>query len=299
MQLSNLYKKKVLVLQKNTTAFEAARAMSEKFVGCALVSDGKGHIIGILTDRDLACGVLGEGLSENTPVTEIMAPDVKFVFEDAKLSQVIQIMKKYGLRRVPVVRVGESGAQHCVGIYSLDDLIACGEVPASELKPIVRKQMRQQLKKYTKSDRNEAHKEQTLNKFNKTIALEMALERELAEELSFALLKVVVQILPGRVAAKFIAELPSMIQEDFLNIKSGPDPRITLEVVMKKLMTKYKFGEGRFRKLMASFWTGLEIATKNGSAERIFRKIPLEFQAVFKPIEKPSTLLSYDVDAFI
>jgi Mg/Co/Ni transporter MgtE len=49
----------IIILNEFTPARAAARAMSERHVGCVLVSDHHHHIVGIVTDRDLAIEVIG------------------------------------------------------------------------------------------------------------------------------------------------------------------------------------------------------------------------------------------------
>ena len=273
----------MLVLPENTPSYEVARAMSEKFVGCALVSDGKGRITGIVTDRDLACGILGEKLPSDSPISEVMARDLKIIYEGEKISKVLQIMQRYGVRRVPVMRKKTGGSQYCVGIYTLDDFIIWGEVPLKDLRAIVKKQMYPIKRKTLLSDRKSSRKEQTLFRFNKIISKEMLLERDLAERVIFFLLKTLVQRAPAHVAVNFIAELPSLIQEDLLDTTAGPNKKLTKKSIEEALMHSYGLGKETVARIMEGFWRGLSMTLKQGALKQLTLSLPKDLQLAFMP----------------
>src|SRR3989344_3872325 len=112
----------MLVLEETTTANVAARAMEERKVG-SVVCMKEGKVTGILTDRDLATQIVAFRLSVDTPISEVMTPEIQCVNEYASLADVVNIMETYGVRRVPVVQKINHNREKCVGMVTLDDLL--------------------------------------------------------------------------------------------------------------------------------------------------------------------------------
>jgi len=71
-----------------------------------------------VTDRDICCRIVAEGKSYETPVREVMTPQVRTCRPDTSLKEVESVMKEYRIRRLPVVDE-ESRLQ---GFISLADL---------------------------------------------------------------------------------------------------------------------------------------------------------------------------------
>ena len=283
MRNVQLSKKDVLILPKETAAQEAARAMNEKFVGCALVSDGKGHIIGIITDRDLACSVLGDRLSEFTPIFEVMTPNPEFVDENASLLDVVNVMKKFAVRRVPVMSTKHG--KGCVGIYTVDDLIISGEVPISELISVIKKQIKVPVKRHDHFEKLDSQREQNLNRFNKVIAREMGLSKDIDEEVVFFLLKSIVKAIPYKNAVSFIAELPALLHEDLQSLLVEPRNISSYNTIKESIAKRFGFSEDRIVKLMRSFWCGIKKAMHGDSIVHLLENLPNDLIHAFKPVD--------------
>lgn len=270
--------KKVVVLPQHTTAFEAARAMYEKNIGSVLVSNGHGEIIGIVTDRDLACGILGLNLSGETPINDVMSPNPRFVnADDFTPGQIINIMQKNAIRRVPVIKFSRSGSQKCVGIYTVDDFLLNNDVTFSSIRAVIRKQLRPPTKNLTHNERRELHKEQTLARFHKITTAPLGTSREAGEQITLFLLKSLVERIPPSSAGNFIAELPSLLQEDLLALRSGPNRQITRSSIEQALVQK--FPELRdHHQLLAKFWMGLEAAIPTGVLSHVLANLPKDIQ---------------------
>lgn len=138
--LKALASKKVLVLKINSTLREAARAMDNKSVGCALISDGKGHIVGLVTDRDIACRGVGLNYSPSDEIGKLVRKDLIFINESRTLPEATELMREFGIRRLPVIKSGPGGKNKCVGILSFDDLVFSGVVANDDLAEIIRSQ---------------------------------------------------------------------------------------------------------------------------------------------------------------
>lgn len=99
----------------------AAQRMGMRNVGTLVVLNESGRPAGILTDRDVAVRVAGRGRDPYaTSVGDVMTTEVESAPEELRVEDALRRMRARGVRRLPVVdREG-----HCVGIVSLDDVLA-------------------------------------------------------------------------------------------------------------------------------------------------------------------------------
>lgn len=102
------------------TVEHAAKLMIENDCGCIpVVEDTQtNRLIGVVTDRDLACRCLGQGKGADTRVSEVMSENPSCCSTDADLQEVEQIMAMRQVRRVPVI--DDQGC--CVGMIAQADL---------------------------------------------------------------------------------------------------------------------------------------------------------------------------------
>jgi len=99
----------------------AAQRMNTRNVGTLIVKDDDDRPVGIVTDRDLALRVVAHGLDPfTTNVTDVMTADLELVREDVRIEDALRRMRARGVRRLPVV----DAHGHCVGIVSMDDVLA-------------------------------------------------------------------------------------------------------------------------------------------------------------------------------
>jgi CBS domain-containing protein len=100
------------------TVQDAARMMQDHDCGCIPVVDDARRLVGVVTDRDLACRCLAAGLGPDTSVAEVMSLSPSCCAPDDDLQYVERIMEERQVRRVPVVDLhGE-----CVGMVSQADV---------------------------------------------------------------------------------------------------------------------------------------------------------------------------------
>lgn len=76
VQVGDIIKKKAETISPNDTVQQAAIRMAELHIGSLLVTDEKGKVIGIVTDKDLRTKVVAAGLPYETPVSAIMATHI-------------------------------------------------------------------------------------------------------------------------------------------------------------------------------------------------------------------------------
>jgi CBS domain-containing protein len=108
----------VRVVNPEETVQQAARMMGEADAGAIPVGEND-RLIGMVTDRDLAVRVLGEGKDPSrTKVRDVMSPNTAYVFEDQDIDTVAESMRGRQVRRMPVL----NRDKRLVGIVSLGDL---------------------------------------------------------------------------------------------------------------------------------------------------------------------------------
>jgi CBS domain-containing protein len=99
------------------TIRQAAQLMAELDVGALPVEDAD-HLVGMITDRDIAVRAVAQGMSCDTPIREVMSSDIKYCYEDQTVEEVAQNMGDIQVRRLPVV----NREKRLVGILSLGDI---------------------------------------------------------------------------------------------------------------------------------------------------------------------------------
>jgi CBS domain-containing protein len=118
MLVKELMSTKVEAVAPTTTILECARKMEQLGVG-ALPVWQDGSPVGLVTDRDICCRVVGAGKDPaTTPAREIMTTAVASCFEDQDCKEAARLMTNKGVRRLTVI----DRRKATVGIFSVDDL---------------------------------------------------------------------------------------------------------------------------------------------------------------------------------
>lgn len=98
----------------------AARLMSQRGVGAAVVIDPDGHGPGIITERDVLGAIGADRDPDRELVAEHLTRDVVFAAPDWSLEEAAAAMVRGGFRHLIVVERGEM-----VGILSVRDVVRC------------------------------------------------------------------------------------------------------------------------------------------------------------------------------
>ena len=133
MQVREVMTKNPVTLDASARVVEAAQAMREHNIGDIVIRKN-GRLCGILTDRDIALRVVGEGLDPKiTNVESICSYGLATVTPEQSTSDAVRLMRKSAVRRLPVVEDSK-----VLGIVSLGDLAqaldrqsALGEISAA------------------------------------------------------------------------------------------------------------------------------------------------------------------------
>ncbi|HKY30958.1 MAG TPA: CBS domain-containing protein [Candidatus Polarisedimenticolia bacterium] len=106
-------------VRPQSTLREAARVMKDENVGIVPVVDENDRLQGIVTDRDIVVRSLAEDRSgPQMKVEEIMTRDVEAVTADEEVREVLDLMGRKKVRRLPVV----DQEDRLTGIVSISDI---------------------------------------------------------------------------------------------------------------------------------------------------------------------------------
>jgi CBS domain-containing protein/uncharacterized protein (DUF2267 family) len=243
--------RKVVVLRADSTAMQAARAMEEHGIGCVLVSDSESHIIGILTDRDIACRLVAHEASGTNSILSIMTPNPVLVDEGAEIKTVVQLMVTHGIRRIPVIHPEPNGRQRCVGLISLDDLIGSREIDDLQLMRIVRGQIKKkalgssEYRSWLKINAPGQSSDTSRPEENLYQVISMATEQihGRSKSLVYKIASSLVGRLNDTAAVHFIVSLPEDLQRDLAELPAGPDPKITVRYLVTQVIDEFGLSE--------------------------------------------------------
>lgn len=281
MDLQSFLDKKIVILPENSTIEEAAKAMAHQKIGCVVVKGRKHNIIGVVTDRDIACYGVGEERAPETALGDLIAvEEMAFVKDDSTLDEVIEKMIQFGVRRIPVIRQQGSLRETCVGIVTLDDLILSGSIDIRTAREIIKPQVRifEHHHSTRFERRKEARLEQSQNIFFKTLAREMEMERDEAEPHVMFLLKSLVERISYTEASDLISSLPKNIQDDLWNAPAGPNRKINAEYLLRQMQIRYGFTRAHCERVIRGFWIGLELYLLNNEGDHVLSQLPSEMQ---------------------
>ena len=117
MLVREIMTKDVVTITEDETILDACDKYSEHRVGCLIVTD-EDNPVGIITERDIIEKIIRKGRDPKlTTVKEIMTSDLKMVHASAKVEEAAKTMKKYTIKKLPVILNNK-----IVGIVTITDL---------------------------------------------------------------------------------------------------------------------------------------------------------------------------------
>lgn len=117
MKVSDIMTRDVRIANPNESLQEAAKAMATLDAGALPVGEDD-HLVGMITDRDIAIRGIANGIGPDGKIRDVMSKEVKYCFDDQDLDEVTQNMGDIQVRRLPVV----NRKKRLVGILSLGDV---------------------------------------------------------------------------------------------------------------------------------------------------------------------------------
>jgi CBS domain-containing protein len=120
MHVSHLMSSPPETCRARTQLGQAAKMMADYNCGCLPVVDDADHLIGLITDRDIALMVAGRHKNPwQIAVREAMTKGVVSCAPDDSIDKALMTFTELGVRRLPVV----DQAGRVKGVLSIDDLV--------------------------------------------------------------------------------------------------------------------------------------------------------------------------------
>lgn len=268
--------------------------MRDNHIGCVLVHDSDGTLIGIVTDRDFACRLAADHAVTDVPISQIMTEDPVVATDAASLSEIVRLMESHGVRRIPITASEGAFRHKCIGIVTLDDLIAANVVDHNQLSRIVKRQIGARVMTAFPSarsghgaqgtyaeHRSEAHARQTLNLFYKDVGDTTGLDAEVVPRITHTILGMLVRRVTYTGAAHLVSQLPSLLREPLLNVQPGPDRDITAARIVEELVLRFQYTKANATLVVEKFFEALEDYIDEGQMKHIKAQLPEDIRALF------------------
>lgn len=294
--------RKVTVMHTDAPLSEAALAMREKSIGCVLVSDHEGYIVGVVTDRDLACRGYGEGFKPSDPLVRVMTPQPVHVQPTATLDEVVWQMEANGIRRIPVLEAaGPQGARlRAIGMVTLDDLLAAQKVDDYRMSRIVQAQVLRRMGEFAHERGRILHvvdrggravtDNESLSKFYDQLFARARIERlGISRDHAIQGLDLFWETIVGRLhhtgAMHLIAQLPPVVQERMLRLPFGPDRRNTEARLVAQVAREWGWPEARTREALLALSRCWALGADDKELSRVRHQLPEDLAAFCIPME--------------
>jgi CBS domain-containing protein/uncharacterized protein (DUF2267 family) len=288
MSLRSYQWPRLVILKPNTNVLEAARALDNNQVG-AIVVQHEGRVAGIVTDRDLAVRVLGQGLdARDTTLATVMTVDVVTLPIDASRTEAMRLMQERRIRRIPLVSEGA-----LVGVVTLDDLLADEAASLEDFADVVRAQVgdggpmaptRLELQAARRrASRLDASHRRFLKEFRTESTLPSA---DQADAALMIVLSALVRRLTADEAKDLIAQLPLRIGERLRALPPGPDKSITAEGIQAELADRLGVASARASEVLQAAVRTLDANVSAGQMQDVRHQLPRDLRSVFTPSER-------------
>jgi CBS domain-containing protein/uncharacterized protein (DUF2267 family) len=297
MNLERFRRDKLIVLNRQSMAYQAARAMEDNHIGAVLVSGSQG-LAGIVTDRDLAISVLGGDLDpDDTTLAEIMSENVVTCDVSATLDEVARLMQEYRVRRIPVTEEGR-----LAGLITFDDLVVDGSVDRESLRGVVVAQLEVEApqkpagvlhpKGPVAEDqraagrsralmRAKARAEQVYEKLVLKVADACKFEFERAERAVLVSLCMLCRRLAPREAQHLIAQLPSILQPQLDQCLDGPDRLVTADAIREELRRSLGVSLDVAESTMQAVFRVVSETVSEGQIDEVRGQLPADMKYLF------------------
>jgi len=103
-----IFNQNPLKLPRSTTVKDACQKMREHHTGSVLVTDDRGHLVGIFTGRDAVCRVVAAAKNAaETHLGDVMTAKPDTMSPDKAAIDALRLMWDGGYRHIPVVKDGK------------------------------------------------------------------------------------------------------------------------------------------------------------------------------------------------
>lgn len=296
MSLEKFRRTRMVILNRRSMAYQAVRAMADNHIGAVLVSQPRGGLAGILTDRDLALAVLGGELDpKTTPLGEVMSEEVVTCDIGSDLAEVVRLMRNHGVRRIPLME-----GDRPVGLVTFDDLVLDGSVGLDALRGIVEAQLEveaphkpagmlhPQALATTQGRaralmRAKSRAESTYNRMVAAVAEASGQHRDPAERALLLSLCMLCRRLSPEEAQHLVAQLPSLLQPQLEGCLDGPDRAVTTRAIEDKLAKSLGVEAKEAGEALRAVMKVIAKSVSPGQIAEVRGQLPEEMKALLPP----------------
>lgn len=122
MKINEIMTRDVQTISPDQSLREAAELMAQVDSGALLVHEGD-RLVGMVTDRDICIRGIARGMDIDSPVRQVMTPNIRYCFEDEDIQHVAENMADIHVRRLPVM----NREKRLVGIVSLGNIASSND----------------------------------------------------------------------------------------------------------------------------------------------------------------------------
>lgn len=275
---------KPIILKKDCSLRQAALAMKRKQVGSVLVTDGKGELRGLFTDRDLALSLALLNKSSDT-LGNVAHHALVYVDETATLEDVVNLMKECGIRRVPVVRESANSKKKCLGIITLDDLIRERLIGAEDEVSIIKSQIQVPKKKLGRRHlqtilHSQGRREHSLATFMKNIESHTGLNKGKAKILTSDVLTFLLHRVGTRTGRNLLSQLPQELRSHLEDEVSSPDHSLTGKLLLEHLQKRLAMKPEEVKAVLKTFWSAVGDSVSAGELGALTRELPRDINRI-------------------
>jgi CBS domain-containing protein len=118
-QILSVKGRNVITASPGDTVASVVKTLAEKRIGAIVVTDSKGGIAGIVSERDVVRHLARDGANLlSVPVSAIMTKGVKTAGEGDNEQEIMALMTEHRIRHLPVVAGGK-----LAGMISIGDVV--------------------------------------------------------------------------------------------------------------------------------------------------------------------------------
>lgn len=272
---------RLVILHPQAPVLEAARALENNAIGAVLVQS-KGRLVGIVTDRDLALRVVGEGLdSRSTKIRDVMSRGVVTLEPSDSQADALALMQRLGIRRIPLVE-----NDGIVGMVTLDDLLLDESASVDDLSAVLEAQVGEGGPRASQRtpaaqkrlSRAEATYGRMLNRIQAETGLSSSEQARTATELVASEL---VSRLTVDEADDLIAQFPSLLQSVLRRLPPGQDTSINRDSMCSMLVQRLDVSPERANTILECIGTLLLDSVSEGEAANVRGQLPDDLRDAF------------------
>lgn len=109
----------IVTANPNDTLLDVAKTLRKHRIGCVVLTDGRGGIAGIVSERDLVGAIADSGSSVlSSPVSRCMTKKVITCTRSETIDAIMATMTDGRFRHMPVVENGD-----LIGVISIGDVV--------------------------------------------------------------------------------------------------------------------------------------------------------------------------------